>query len=234
FCSSLPFYRSFCRRHLFSFPTRRSSDLFESLLGLFTLSRLGLLGQGNALIFFIVGVILVVIQVRFIGPWSRRYGERRLVFAALALLAGGLILIAFTPEQPHPFYVERITLNRLLEQAEISTTEAILGNITVPLPDESNRGVLGVLWALIAIVPLAIGAGLIRPAINSLLTRQVSAQEYGRVLGASSALVSAANAAAPLIGGLLFQRYGSTVPFLGGGLLMGVVLLVSWLAIKPV
>ncbi|HLV34232.1 MAG TPA: MFS transporter [Spirillospora sp.] len=207
---------------------------FESLLGLFTLSRLGLLGQGNALIFFIVGVILVVIQVRFIGPWSRRYGERRLVFAALALLAGGLILIAFTPEQPHPFYVERITLNRLLEQAEISTTEAILGNITVPLPDESNRGVLGVLWALIAIVPLAIGAGLIRPAINSLLTRQVSAQEYGRVLGASSALVSAANAAAPLIGGLLFQRYGSTVPFLGGGLLMGVVLLVSWLAIKPV
>src|SRR5690606_41991267 len=83
FCSSLPFYRSFCRRHLFSFPTRRSSDLFESLLGLFTLSRLGLLGQGNALIFFIVGVILVVIQVRFIGPWSRRYGERRLVFAAL-------------------------------------------------------------------------------------------------------------------------------------------------------
>lgn len=205
---------------------------FESLLGLFTLSRLGLLGQGNALIFFVVGVILVVIQMRFIGPWSRRYGERRLVFAALALLSGGLILIAFTPEQPHPFYVERITLNRLLEQAETSTTEAILGNITVPLPDESNRGVLGVLWALIAIVPLAIGAGLIRPAINSLLTRQVSAQEYGRVLGASSALVSAANAAAPLIGGLLFQQYGSTVPFLAGGLLMGVVLLVSLLAIR--
>jgi MFS transporter, DHA1 family, tetracycline resistance protein len=207
---------------------------FESLLGLFTLSRLGLLGQGNALIFFVVGVILVVIQMRFIGPWSRRYGERRLVFAALALLSGGLILIAFTPEQPHPFYVERITLNRLIEQAETSTTEAILGNITVPLPDESNRGVLGVLWALIAIVPLAIGAGLIRPAINSLLTRQVGAQEYGRVLGASSALVSAANAAAPLIGGLLFQQYGSTVPFLAGGLLMGVVLLVSLLAIKPV
>ncbi len=199
---------------------------FESLLGLFTLSRLGLLGQGNAIIFLLVGVILVLVQVRFIGPWSRKYGERRMVSAALGLLAAGLVLIALTPEQPHPFYVERLTTSRLLEQAA-SGTEAIIGDIVVPLPDETNRGIFGLLWALVAIVPLSVGAGLIRPSLNSLMTRQVSSQEYGSVLGVSSALVSAANAAAPLIGGVLFQHYGATLPFLAGGLLMGVLMLVS-------
>ena len=67
---------------------------FESLLGLFTLSRLGLLGEGNAIIFLIVGILLVVVQLRFIGPWSQRFGEHRLVRAALGLLALGLILLA--------------------------------------------------------------------------------------------------------------------------------------------
>ncbi|MFW5692362.1 MAG: MFS transporter, partial [Chloroflexota bacterium] len=63
---------------------------FEALLGLFTLSRLGLLGQGNALIFLMVGGVLVYVQVRRIGPWSRKYGEHRLVQMSLALLALGL------------------------------------------------------------------------------------------------------------------------------------------------
>lgn len=204
---------------------------FESLLGLFTLTRLGILGQGNAVIFLLVGVILVTVQVRCIGPWSRRYGEQRLVSASLALLAVGLILIAFTPEQPHPFYVQRIAVNRLLEHT--SGTEAIIGEIAVPLPDDANRGIGGVLWALAAIVPLSVGAGLIRPSLNSLLTQQVSAQEYGRVLGTSSALVSAADAIAPLLGGLLFQHYGATIPFLAGGLLMGTLLLLSLRLVKP-
>ncbi|MAS35749.1 MAG: hypothetical protein CL610_17195 [Anaerolineaceae bacterium] len=206
---------------------------FESLLGLFTLTRLGLLGQGNAVIFLLVGVVLVTVQGRYIGPWSRKYGEHRLIMMALALLAVGLILVAITPEQPHPFYVERITANRLIEQASPSSTEAIIGQIAVDLPDEANRGVLGFIWMLIAIVPVSIGAGLIRPSLNSLMTRQVSKQEYGRVLGVSSALVSAANACAPLLAGLLFQHYGSTLPFLAGGLVMGALLLVSLQWIKP-
>lgn len=205
---------------------------FESLLGLFTLTRLGILGQGNAVIFLLVGVILVIVQVRFIGPWSRKFGERKLVTASLALLAVGLILIALTPEQPHPFYVRQIAEHRLLQQT--SSTEAIIGEIAVPLPDDANRGIGGLLWTLASLVPLSIGAGLIRPSLNSLLTRQVSTQEYGRVLGTSSALVSAADAIAPLAGGLLFQHYGATVPFLAGGLLMGVLLLFSLRLGEPV
>jgi len=148
------------------------------------------------------------------------------------LLSLGLLMSAATPEQPHPFYVQRIAENRLREQAT-SGTETIIGDIAVALPPDTNRGIAGFGWLLVAIVPLSIGAGLIRPSLNSLLTRQVSTQEYGSILGTSSALVSAANAAAPLIGGLIFQHYGSTMPFLIGGLLMGVLFLASLMIIKP-
>ncbi len=205
---------------------------FESLLGLFTLSRLGLLGEGNAIVFLIVGVLLVTVQVRFIGPWTRRFGEHRLVFGALALIALGLIILAATPQQPQPFYVRQVVVNQLAQESD-SSTEAIIGRINVPLPDEANRGVGGVLWALIAIVPLSIGAGLIRPSLNSLMTRQVSEQDYGSVLGSSAALVSAANASAPIIGGLLFQHYGATLPFMLGGVLMAILALLSYVVVQP-
>lgn len=197
---------------------------FEALLGLFTLARLGLLGQGNAIIFLIVGIVLVIVQVRFIGRWSRRYGEARLVTVSLALLALGLLLLAMTPAQPHPFYVRQITESRLLDDGQTST-EAVLGEIRVPLPDESGRGVGGVLWVLLAIVPLSIGAGLIRPSLNSLMTRRVPATEYGSVLGVSAAFVSAANAVAPLLATLIFQYVGIAAPFWIGTAVMGLLAL---------
>lgn len=203
---------------------------FESLLGLFTLSRLGLLGQGNAFIFIYVGVILVYVQVRLIGRWSRKYGERKLVFAALALLALGLLMLAITPDQPHPLYIQR--------QVEASiraptSAEAVIGEIRLTLPEDNQRGFGGIVWFLIAVVPLSIGAGLIRPALNSLLIQQVQPGQSGAILGVSAAFVSLANAVAPLIGGLIFQASGVAAPFLVGGGVMAVLLLISLRVIRP-
>jgi len=205
---------------------------FESLLGLFTLTRLGLLGQGNALIFLLVGVILVFVQVRLIGPWSKKYGERKVVAIALILISAGMILTALTPAQPHPLYVRAAAQNDLVEQSE-GSTEAIIGDIRVSLPEESNRGIGGVAWLVIAVVPLSIGAGLIRPSLNSLMTKRSNSTQYGSVLGVSQSFVSAANAISPLLGGLLFQQVGATAPFLIGGLIMGGLAVVSLLAIAP-
>ncbi|MEM9955121.1 MAG: MFS transporter [Chloroflexota bacterium] len=205
---------------------------FESLLGLFLLSRLGLLGQGTAIVFLVVGIVLVTVQVRLIGRWSQKYGERNVVLIALGLLATGLLLFALTPEQPHFFYVRDLTAFDLTQQAP-STTEAILGNLNVALPDENNRGWWGVIWVLIVVVPLSIGAGLIRPSLNSLMTKRVSKGEYGSILGVSSSFVSAANATAPLAGGFLFQQYGASVPFFVGGGLMFALLIFSILLIRP-
>jgi MFS family permease len=205
---------------------------FESLLGLFTLSRLGMMGGANAYIFIVIGLTLVVVQVRFIGKWSRKYGEHRLVQLALGLLAIGLIMIAFTPQQPHLFYIKRNVEYDLQEQV-VNSTEAIIGDLNVVLPEDDKRSIWGVLWVFMMVIPLAVGAGLIRPNLNSIMTRRVGKQEYGSILGVSASFVSAANAAAPLLGGYVFQHYGSTVPFLLGGLLMGGLALSSLILVKP-
>jgi len=205
---------------------------FESLLGLFTLSRLGLLGQGNSLIFIVVGVTLVYAQVRLIGRWTRQYGERRVVLIALALLTVGLILVALTPEQPQPFYVRRIVDRALIADPDVTSTEAVIGDISVELPRDVNNGIGGLLWVFVVIVPLSIGAGMIRPSLNSLMTKRVGRDAYGGVLGLSASAVSAANAGAPIVGGLIFQQYGASAPFLFGGLLMGALSLISFLFIR--
>ena len=193
---------------------------YESLIGLFTLTQLGFLGQGNALLFLLIGIILVTVQARYIGRWSAKYGEKRLVMAALALLTIGLGLTGTTPAQPHPFYVQEIAQRDLLSQNP-SSAEAVIGSLGIALPPNGNNGIGGLVWMLFAILPISIGAALIRPAINSMLTRRVSEREYGKVLGVSSALVSAANALSPLAAGLIFQSLGTAAPFLIGAGLMG-------------
>ena len=192
---------------------------YESLLGLFTLTRLGFLGRGNALLFLVIGLILVIVQLRFIGRWSARLGDRGLVIMALGMLALGLLLTGTTPEAPHPFYVRELVERDLLGAAQ-SGTEAVIGSLSVELPPNGENSLAGVAWLLLAIVPVSIGAGIIRPALNSLLTQRVGPGEFGSVLGVSSALVSAANACAPLLAGLLFQHHGASLPFVLGGVLM--------------
>ncbi len=204
---------------------------YESLLGLFTLNRLGFLGRGNALLFLVIGLILVTVQLRFIGPWSARLADRALVSLALGLLALGLLLTGATPDNPHPFYVRELVARDLLH-AKATRAEALIGELGVQLPPNGRNSLAGVLWMFVAIIPVSIGAGLIRPALNSLITKRVTPAEFGGALGISAALVSAANAAAPLVAGLLFQRHGATTPFLLGGVLMAGLCLSSYFFLK--
>jgi len=200
---------------------------FESLLGLFILSRLGFLGQGSALIFIYVGVILIYAQARLIRKWNARYGERGLIVRALSLLTIGLILFALTPAQPHPLYIEN-RVERALRDLSPSSAEAVIGTIAVVLPDESQRGFGGVLWFLGALIPLTLGAGLIRPGLNSLMVKTAGTGESGAVLGVSASVVSLADAVAPLIGGLVFQSLGASAPFALGAGLMLALLIIAW------
>jgi len=199
---------------------------FESLLGLFTLNRLGLLGQGNSLVFIFVGIVLVYGQTRLIGKWKKKYGEQRLAQIAMGLLAVGLLLFALTPAQPHPFYI-KVAAEREVKTLAPTATEAMIGQFAVQLPEDTNRGIGGILWLLVALVPLSIGAGLIRPSLNTLITQRATRTEYGAVLGLSAALVTLANALAPVIGGLIYQQYGMTAPFLVGAVVFGLLLVAS-------
>ncbi len=207
---------------------------FEQLLSLFTLNRLGLNASGNSIIFVFVGVIVVAVQGGFIGPWSRKLGDRRLIYLGLATLAVGLSLTALTPRTPVPWYSEQALRQELSTSGNFRTHEnPTTQNLPVSIPSDANKGWAGLVWILVAMVPASIGGGILQPSINSLITKRVKKDEVGGMLGISAAFLSGSNAVAPLLGGVIFQAFGSTWPFLFGGLLMAVLWLASLVLIKP-
>ena len=206
---------------------------FEQLLALFTLSRLGLNASGNAVVFVYVGIIVVAVQGGLIGRWSRRFGDRRLIYGGLALLAVGLLAIGLTFRQPPPWYSLQEVEAELMAEQELPGETPPAEDIPVDLPDDNNNGWLGLAWLLMAMIPVAIGGGILQPAINSLITKRVDALDVGGMLGISAAFLSAANAVAPIIGGALFQAIGPGAPFVFWSLLMAALLVVAVRAIRP-
>jgi len=205
---------------------------FEQLLALFTLNRMGLNASGNSMIFVFVGVLVVAVQGGFIGPWSRKFGDRRLIYIGLATLAIGLILASLTPRQPIPGYSREKLAQELSGRGDFRTHgNPTTGSLKIDLPPDTHNGWLGLAWILVAMIPASIGGGVLQPSINSLITKRVPREEVGGILGISAAFLSGANALAPLLGGVIFQVLGSTAPFLLGGLLMGALL---WIALRRI
>jgi DHA1 family tetracycline resistance protein-like MFS transporter len=200
----------------------------EALLAVFTLNRLGFGASDNAAIFVFVGLIVVSVQGYFIGQWSRRLGERRLIQIGLASLALGMILTSLTPEQPAPWY-DRAALEKQLR----GSTTASTTDLPISPPQGDQTGWLGLGWILIAMIPASIGGGMLQPSINSLITRRIDADEIGGMLGMSTAMYSGANAIAPLALGLIFRLAGSTAPFMAGGILLAGLLGITVMALKP-
>lgn len=201
---------------------------FEQLLALFTLTRLGLNASGNAMVFTFIGIIIVAVQGYFIGRWSRKYGDRMLVFASFLLVGIGLLATGLTPQQPVPWYSEAA----LAEELAAGGETAVSDNIAIELPDETNASWLGIVWLLLAMVPAAIGGGVVQPAINSLITKRVAPEEVGEMLGIATAYFSAATALAPIIGGAIFDGFGATAPFIVWAIVMAFLWLVAIRTIK--
>lgn len=201
---------------------------FEQLLALFTLNRLGLNASGNAIIFVFVGLLVVAVQGGLIGIWSRKLGDRRLIYTGLASLALGLALTGLTPRQPPPWYSQAALQEELTSSANVRTQA-----LPIELPSDAEKGWLGLGWLLLAMVPASIGGGILQPSINSLITKRVRGDEIGGMLGVSAALLSGANAVAPVLGGAIFHVLGASWPFLLGGLLMAALWLLAIQALKP-
>lgn len=194
---------------------------FEQLIPLFTLNRLGLDGKANALMFVFMGLILAVVQGAFIGPLSRKLGERRLIQSGLLLLAVGLIGVSIIPELPLPTYSQAETIAAL--KASTGAEE-----ITVALPADDPTGYLGVTLLFVMLVPATIGGYLIMPSINSLVTQHSPSAELGSILGISTSVVSLSHIFAPIMGGALFRWFGSTAPFMAGGIAIIVLVAATW------
>jgi MFS family permease len=179
-------------------------------------------------------VIVVAVQGGFIGTLSRKLGDRRLVYLGLGALAVGLILVSLTPRQPMPGYSEAALAQELASSGGTSTQEGTAAqDLPVGIPPDTNKGWLGLAWILVGMVPVAIGGGILQPSINSLITKRVNKNEVGGMLGISASFLSGSNAVAPLIGGGMFQAFGSTAPFFLGGLLMALLWFLAMQKIKP-
>lgn len=206
---------------------------FEHLLPLFTVSRLGLNAAGNALVFVFVGIIIVIFQGGVTGMWSRKWGDRRLIYIGLLSMALGLGMTAATPAQPVPWYSRAELLSELHESS--NGGEAALSRLTaqVSLPEDGNRGWTGLIWLLIAMIPASIGGGILQPSINSMITKRVSPQQRGEMLGTSAGLLSAANGLGPLVGFGLFQVVGSGSPLWLWAVVLVIGFVVAWRLISP-
>ena len=207
---------------------------FEQILALFTLNRLGMNASSNAILFVFVGVIVVIVQGGLIGRWSRKWGDRKLIYIGLATLALGMALTALTPAQTLPGYSKAELTTELTQNDNFRTHESpVTADLPVSIPNDGNSGLGGIAWLLIAMIPASIGGGVLQPAINSLITKRVAATEIGGTLGISAALLSGANAFAPLIGGGLFQVGGSSLPFWVWAIVMAALLAAAYTWIKP-
>ena len=196
---------------------------YEQLFSLFTLTRLGTTITETSILFAFAGVFIIVVQAGLIGRWSKQKGDRWLVIMGVSALAIGLIGTSLTPRVPLPWYSQQKVIESLAGRSDLSLSEQ---NIQVSLPDEANRGWLGITWLVIASFPAALGGGVLHPAVNSLITKSSDKSEVGGMLGISASMYSAANAIAPLFYGSLFQWLGAPVPFFTGGL----ILLALWFA----
>lgn len=196
---------------------------YEQMFSLFTLNRLGLSASDNSALFIYLGLLIVFIQGGLVGRWSKRYGDRWLILLGLSMLSLGLLFTALTPQIPVPWY-ERARLAQ-----ELSAGNA--QNLRIDLPDDAKKGLLGLLWIVVASIPAAVGGGVLQPSINSLITQFAAKDETGGILGISSAFLSAANALAPLFFGFLFQTLGASAPFIIGGILLAFLFFIGQKAV---
>jgi len=195
---------------------------FQQFLALFTLSRLGMSATGNSVVFVMVGILLVIVQGGLIGRLSRRFGEIRLIQAGLVLLVCSFVLTATTPPVPVPWYSKARVSAELSDARTLPARTPPTHALEIAIPDDGRNGWGGILWLLVAMVPAAVGGGILSPSLNSLITRRVEAHERGGILGISSALLSGGNAVAPVMGGVFFQAGGPTAPFWAWGALLAV------------
>ena len=74
---------------------------------------------------------------------------------------------------------------------------------------------------------MAVGSALVMPCLSALASRYSPPEAQGLVLGTLRSMGSLSRAVGPLVGGLLYWRFGSAVPYYLGALFLLVPL---WLA----
>lgn len=86
---------------------------------------------------------------------------------------------------------------------------------------------------LIFMLPMAIGAGSFNALINSAISKAVSRDEIGEMLGLGSGLESATRIVMPALASYLLGAYGTSTPGILGSVVMFIVLVYAFLNLRP-
>lgn len=81
---------------------------------------------------------------------------------------------------------------------------------------------------LVALAPMALGAGIFNTVINSSLSKAVPSQEVGEILGLSASLESLTRVISPSMSGFLLGNFGPAIPGLVGAAISGCLLPYVW------
>ncbi|MEJ5239819.1 MAG: MFS transporter [Anaerolineales bacterium] len=85
-----------------------------------------------------------------------------------------------------------------------------------------------VVWLLVWLAPIAFAGGVLNTILSSALTKAVRPEEIGGILGFASALDSFTRILAPILGGAMIARFGTSAPGLFGALVMGGLSVFVW------
>ena len=88
----------------------------------------------------------------------------------------------------------------------------MLGYFIMPLIEHAGL-------VVISVASVAVGAGLYLPAVNALISKNASSREQGEIFGITQSLIGAALITGPILGGVLFDAFGSGSPFFVSGFL---------------
>jgi DHA1 family tetracycline resistance protein-like MFS transporter len=122
----------------------------------------------------------------------------------------------------------------LVGQLTRSIREDVLITVSVALMGISLAGwalAPSVAWLLIILTPTAISGGLLNTLLSSTLTKAVTQQEIGGILGLSTSIESATRIIAPILGGALLQQIGTWAPGVFSAALMVGVTVYVWKSI---
>jgi predicted MFS family arabinose efflux permease len=97
----------------------------------------------------------------------------------------------------------------------------IAGCLLIPAtdPEQAQVGVFS------AVAILATGTGLVTPSLRSLVSRRLDSEGQGAALGSLQALQSLGSFLGPPVAGLSYDLVGAASPFLGGAMVLALVIL---------
>jgi MFS family permease len=179
----------------------------ESTFALFLCHRFGFAERGTGYMLGYVGVIVALIQGRFLGPLVRRFGEVKLVRAGFVMLAAGMVALALLP---------RLAVLGPAPAVPSAAAAQCVGSVAA----STFVTRAGPLWLILVLI--AAGNALVNPGISTLTSQAAPRERQGGTLGVQQAAGSLARVVGPLVGGFAFDAVGPAAPYwlAGAGMLL--------------